>query len=262
MFLAKAVTFVLAVIAIIIAIAGAAMKQQHKKGELDITDLSEQFTETEEDMTHALLSKEEFKEKEKADKKQAKEQAKADKKSAKAGEEKAPNKAHVFVVDFNGSIDDISDDSYEKFDIIDVNGKVISNNVYALAEDKDNNIWVGTDKGIVVYYSPTRVFEDEAFYGQQIIVPRNDGTGLADILLGTEKVTAIAVDGANRKWIGTAKSGVYLVSDGSNKPYKTKIRAPGFLHLQAMDHICKGHQLADVAAIIGTMDVVFGEIDR
>ncbi len=56
--------------------------------------------------------------------------------------------------------------------------------------------------------------------------------------------------------------GVYLVSDGSNKPYKTKIRAPGFLHLQAMDHISKGHQLADVAAIIGTMDVVFGEIDR
>jgi len=56
--------------------------------------------------------------------------------------------------------------------------------------------------------------------------------------------------------------GVYLVSDGSNKPYKTKIRAPGYLHLQAMDHICKGHQLADVAAIIGTLDVVFGEIDR
>ncbi len=56
--------------------------------------------------------------------------------------------------------------------------------------------------------------------------------------------------------------GVYLVSDGSNKPYKAKIRAPGFLHLAAMDHICKGHQLADVAAIIGSLDVVFGEIDR
>ena len=56
--------------------------------------------------------------------------------------------------------------------------------------------------------------------------------------------------------------GVYLVSDGSNKPYKAKIRAPGFLHLQAMDHVATGHQLADVAAIIGTMDVVFGEIDR
>ncbi len=56
--------------------------------------------------------------------------------------------------------------------------------------------------------------------------------------------------------------GVYLVSDGSNKPYRTKIRAPGYLHLQAMDHMARGHQLADVAAIIGTMDVVFGEIDR
>ena len=56
--------------------------------------------------------------------------------------------------------------------------------------------------------------------------------------------------------------GVYLVSDGTNKPYKTKIRAPGYLHLAAMDHVAKGHQLADVAAIIGTMDVVFGEIDR
>ena len=56
--------------------------------------------------------------------------------------------------------------------------------------------------------------------------------------------------------------GVYLVADGTNKPYRAKIRAPGFLHLQSMDYICKGHQLADVSAIIGTMDVVFGEIDR
>ncbi|MGB3690941.1 MAG: NADH-quinone oxidoreductase subunit D, partial [Jannaschia helgolandensis] len=56
--------------------------------------------------------------------------------------------------------------------------------------------------------------------------------------------------------------GVYMVSDGSNKPYRAKLRAPGFLHLQAMDHIARGHQLADVAAIIGTLDVVFGEIDR
>lgn len=56
--------------------------------------------------------------------------------------------------------------------------------------------------------------------------------------------------------------GVYLVSNGTNKPYRVKIRAPGYLHLQAMDHMASGHQLADVAAIIGTMDVVFGEIDR
>ncbi|PWE33943.1 NADH-quinone oxidoreductase subunit D [Maritimibacter sp. 55A14] len=56
--------------------------------------------------------------------------------------------------------------------------------------------------------------------------------------------------------------GVYMVADGTNRPYRAKLRAPGFLHLQAMDHVAGGHQLADVAAIIGTMDVVFGEIDR
>jgi NADH-quinone oxidoreductase subunit D len=56
--------------------------------------------------------------------------------------------------------------------------------------------------------------------------------------------------------------GVYLVSDGSNKPYKCKIRAPGYAHLQAMDHLCKGHMLADVAAILGSIDIVFGEVDR
>jgi NADH-quinone oxidoreductase subunit D len=56
--------------------------------------------------------------------------------------------------------------------------------------------------------------------------------------------------------------GVYLVADGTNKPYKCKIRAPGFAHLQAMDFICKGHMLADVSAILGSLDIVFGEVDR
>lgn len=56
--------------------------------------------------------------------------------------------------------------------------------------------------------------------------------------------------------------GIYLVSDGANKPYRVKIRAPGFPHLAAMNEMAKGHMLADVVAIIGTMDIVFGEIDR
>jgi NADH-quinone oxidoreductase subunit D len=56
--------------------------------------------------------------------------------------------------------------------------------------------------------------------------------------------------------------GVYLVSDGGNKPYRYKIRAPGYAHLQATDFLGKGHMLADIAAIIGTLDIVFGEIDR
>jgi len=56
--------------------------------------------------------------------------------------------------------------------------------------------------------------------------------------------------------------GVYLVADGTNKPYRAKLRAPGYLHLQSIDWMAKGHMLADVAAIIGTMDIVFGEVDR
>jgi NADH-quinone oxidoreductase subunit D len=56
--------------------------------------------------------------------------------------------------------------------------------------------------------------------------------------------------------------GVYLVSDGTNKPYRCKLRAPGFAHLQAMDFMCRGHMLADVSAILGSIDIVFGEVDR
>ena len=53
-----------------------------------------------------------------------------------------------------------------------------------------------------------------------------------------------------------------MISDGANKPYRMKIRAPGFVHLSALDEIVKGHMLADAVAIIGTLDIVFGEIDR
>jgi len=56
--------------------------------------------------------------------------------------------------------------------------------------------------------------------------------------------------------------GVYLISDGSNKPYRCKIKAPGFTHLQAMNYMIKGHMLADVPAVLGSMDIVFGEVDR
>jgi NADH-quinone oxidoreductase subunit D len=55
---------------------------------------------------------------------------------------------------------------------------------------------------------------------------------------------------------------VYLVADGSKRPYRCKIRAPGFIHLAAMDYLCRGHMLADSVAILGSMDIVFGEVDR
>jgi len=56
--------------------------------------------------------------------------------------------------------------------------------------------------------------------------------------------------------------GVYLVADGSNRPYRCRIRAPGFAHLQAMDFLCRGHMLADIPAVLGSIDIVFGEVDR
>ena len=56
--------------------------------------------------------------------------------------------------------------------------------------------------------------------------------------------------------------GIYIVSDGANKPYRLKIRAPGYAHLATLDEMARGHMLADAVAIIGTMDIVFGEIDR
>jgi NADH dehydrogenase (ubiquinone) Fe-S protein 2 len=56
--------------------------------------------------------------------------------------------------------------------------------------------------------------------------------------------------------------GVYLISNDTNKPYRCKIKAPGFGHLQALDHMSRGHMIADVVTIIGTQDIVFGEVDR
>jgi len=56
--------------------------------------------------------------------------------------------------------------------------------------------------------------------------------------------------------------GVYMISDGANKPYRVKIRTAGFAHLSAMDELTRGHMIADVVAVIGTLDIVFGEVDR
>jgi len=124
----------------------------------------------------------------------------------------------LFAMDDNGTIDDISDDIYERVSIVDKYGKVITNDVRSLAEDDNGNLWLGTNQGILVIYSPYRLFTEGSIYAQEIIVPRDeppgeDGTIPGDVLLGEQVVTAIEVDGANRKWLGTSGGGVYLVSD-------------------------------------------------
>jgi ligand-binding sensor domain-containing protein len=88
-------------------------------------------------------------------------------------------------------------------------------NVLSIAEDKDNTIWIGSDKGVAVIYNPYNVFGGGDFDAQKIIVEEG---GYAQYLLESESVTAIAVDGANRKWFGTVSSGAYLQSaDGTQK---------------------------------------------
>ncbi len=97
------------------------------------------------------------------------------------------------------------------------NGALPSLNVICLAEDKDGEIWIGTDKGIGVFYSPSSLFSGQNYDAQQILVEQD---GNAQILLETELVQSIAIDGANRKWIATKSSGVFLMSaDGTKQVY-------------------------------------------
>jgi hypothetical protein len=119
----------------------------------------------------------------------------------------------LFAMDDNGTIDDISDDTYEHVSVVDKFGKVITNDVRSFAEDQSGNLWLGTNQGILVIYSPYRLFTEGSVNAQEIIVPRNDGTDKGDVLLGEQVVTSIEVDGANRKWLGTAGGGAYLVSE-------------------------------------------------
>lgn len=82
--------------------------------------------------------------------------------------------------------------------------------VYALTEDHNGKMWVGTNAGLFVIDNPQKFFNDGTF--KQIKVPRNDGTGLADYLLSGTYIKSIKVDGANRKWVGTNDNGIYLIS--------------------------------------------------
>ena len=120
----------------------------------------------------------------------------------------------IIVFTDNGTIDNTADDETKILYSTSGQGNIPGSNVYSFAVDNDGEVWVGTDKGIGVFYSPENVFVSGANYdAQKILVPRNDGSGLADYLLETELVTAIAVDGDNRKWIGTERAGLFLFSE-------------------------------------------------
>lgn len=126
----------------------------------------------------------------------------------------------MYVLDYNGTIDDASDDqSIFRSSITNQDGITYNPDFfYCMVEDKNGEIWVGTNLGLFVITDPND-FMNENFIYTQIKVPRNDGSNYADYLLNNTAVTCIAVDGANRKWIGTT-NGVYLISaDGLETIY-------------------------------------------
>jgi len=125
----------------------------------------------------------------------------------------------IYVLDDNGTPAAGGDDRHIRLTVRDQENQVIYN-VYSIAEDADGNIWIGTDQGPLVYYDPAGVFDDE-LRAERIKVPRNDGSGLSDYLLKTEIITAVAVDGSNRKWLATAGSGAFYVSPDGTSQLKT-----------------------------------------
>lgn len=153
----------------------------------------------------------------------------------------------LVVYDPAGTPENVSDDRYVRLQVEDSEGHVM-NNVFSITEALDGNIWVGTDMGPAVYYNPGKVFSSD-LKASRIKIPRNDGTGLADYLLGTETVTTIAVDGANRKWFGTMSSGAYLMSEDSKKE---------LLHFNSTNSPLLSDEMVKISVNGLTGDVWFG----
>lgn len=135
----------------------------------------------------------------------------------------------LFVFDDKGTITDQSDDqsvliSSFIYPETDANSQTVYKTItpsfiYSIAQDKNGVVWVGTEQGPFLFQNLTNVF-NSGYTCSRVKIPRNDSTNLADYLLVNEKITAIAIDGANRKWLGTASSGVYLMSENGQTTVK------------------------------------------
>ena len=131
----------------------------------------------------------------------------------------------ILVYNNGNTIADTGDDQYKLLNAQTGTGGLPTNDVYCLAEDLDGQMWVGTAQGVAIFYSPDAIFNGDDYDAQQILIEQD---GNVQILLETESVISIAVDGANRKWIGTQGSGVYLISaDGRDQIHHfTDVNSP------------------------------------
>jgi len=125
----------------------------------------------------------------------------------------------LIVYDDNGTLTNINDDKItflNTFKDPDNGEAIIPINYYSIAQDKNGVIWVGTEQGPLLFYNTSRAFES-GYNCSRVKIPRNDGTNQADYLLANERIKVIAIDGANRKWLGTESSGAYLMSENGQE---------------------------------------------
>ncbi len=150
---------------------------------------------------------------------------------------------HLIAFTDNGTYDNLGDDRLMRIDM-NAAAEVSSSTVYCMAEDLDGEIWIGTDKGVKVIYYPSKVFDGNV-YPRNILLEQD---GYVSVLFEYEDVTAIAVDGANRKWIGTGKAGVFLMSENGQEQ---------LLHFTAEDHPLFSNQIVDICVNQFTGEVFF-----
>jgi len=159
-----------------------------------------------------------------------------------------PNGGGIFVFKEH-SFENENDSEVRRLSTIEGNGNLPSNNVHSLAIDYDGFVWVGTDQGVAVIYTPQRVLRGEPVNAQQIIVRQN---GVPGILFENETVNSITVDGSNKKWFGTSRSGAFLLSaDGRHT----------LLHFTAENSPLPSNNILDIA-IDGQNGEVFFATDR
>jgi len=154
-----------------------------------------------------------------------------------------PRGKGLAVFSDNNTLSNTSDDLSKVLDKTAGNGKLPSTEVLSIAEDLDEQIWVGTGAGVVVFYSPGNVFSGQNFDAEPIYIQQD---GYTQYLLETESVSAIAIDGANRKWLGTKNSGVFLMSnDGTKQIYHfTEENSP--LLSNSINSIAINHETGEV----------------
>jgi len=155
----------------------------------------------------------------------------------------------LFVFNDNNTFSDMDDDKYRAFSLFDETGQVVTNEVFSLAVDLDNVVWVGTDQGVFTYYNPQNVFEGTNFYADRIKVVENSADTIVQYLLAKEKITTIAIDGANRKWFGTENSGAFLLSDDCQNE---------IFHFTTENSKLISNQILDIAIDDKTGEVFFG----